>query len=94
MWFPPGRKVRFRRRESRRAGKVLINLATGLEDDARVTVAFLLATAALGQGKQVLRPICLNARGLADHEKVGNAKAAGTTPMCEWVGDDTTIFSN
>ena len=33
--------------------KVLINLATGLEDGDRVLVAFLVATAALGQGKQV-----------------------------------------
>ena len=36
------------------AGKVLINLATGLEDAERVTVAFLVATAALDQGKQVV----------------------------------------
>jgi len=34
-------------------GKVVINLATGLEDGERVTVAFLVATAALEQGKQV-----------------------------------------
>jgi predicted peroxiredoxin len=33
--------------------KVLINLATGLEDAERVTVALLVATAALGAGKQV-----------------------------------------
>ena len=33
--------------------KVLINLATGLEDAERVTVAFLVATAALSAGKQV-----------------------------------------
>ena len=33
--------------------KVLINLATGLEDGERVTVAFLVATAALDAGKQV-----------------------------------------
>ena len=33
--------------------KVLINLATGLEDTERVTVAFLVATAALARGKQV-----------------------------------------
>jgi predicted peroxiredoxin len=33
--------------------KVVINLATGLEDPERVTVAFLVAGAALGQGKQV-----------------------------------------
>jgi predicted peroxiredoxin len=34
-------------------GKVVINLATGLEDAERVTVAFLVADAALQQGKQV-----------------------------------------
>jgi predicted peroxiredoxin len=33
--------------------KVLVNLATGLEDAERVTVAFLVATAALAGGKQV-----------------------------------------
>ena len=30
--------------------KVLVNLATGLEDAERVLVAFLVATAALSQG--------------------------------------------
>lgn len=34
-------------------GKVLINLATGLEDQERVTIAFLVATAAQGAGKTV-----------------------------------------
>ena len=33
--------------------KVVINLATGLEDPERVTVAFLVATAALEQGRSV-----------------------------------------
>jgi predicted peroxiredoxin len=33
--------------------KVVINLATGLEDAERVLVAFLVATAALDKGKQV-----------------------------------------
>src|SRR5437867_2477035 len=34
-------------------GKVVVNLATGLEDAERVLVAFLVATAALDKGKQV-----------------------------------------
>jgi predicted peroxiredoxin len=34
-------------------GKVLINLATGLEDTERVTVAFLVAGAAAEQGRPV-----------------------------------------
>jgi predicted peroxiredoxin len=118
------------------AGKVLVNLATGLEDPERVTVAFLVATAALQQDKEVviwatkdavrlglpgqaageacdgcpplerlfaqfadgggelwLCPICVNSRGLADAEKVANARIAGATPMLEWAADDTTVFS-
>jgi predicted peroxiredoxin len=35
------------------SNKVVVNLATGLEDAERVTVAFLVAGAALEQGKQV-----------------------------------------
>ena len=36
------------------ADKVLINLATGMEDGERVLVAFLVATAAQTQGKEVV----------------------------------------
>jgi predicted peroxiredoxin len=35
------------------AGKVVINLATGLEDGERVTVAFLVGGAAAAKGRQV-----------------------------------------
>jgi predicted peroxiredoxin len=35
------------------AGKVLVNLATGLEDPERVMVAFLVAGAALDRGSEV-----------------------------------------
>lgn len=35
------------------SNKAVINLATGLEDQERVTVAFLVGGAALGQGRQV-----------------------------------------
>jgi predicted peroxiredoxin len=118
------------------AEKVLVNLATGMEDGERVLVAFLVATAALGQGKEVvvwttkdavrlglpgelqgvvcdgcpplerlweqfldgggqlwLCPICLEARGLGDAEKVASASVVGATPMWEWAGSDTTVFS-
>ena len=36
------------------SNKVVINLATGLEDSERVTVAFLVGGAAVEQGKQVV----------------------------------------
>jgi len=35
-------------------GKVVVNLATGLEDAERVTLAFLVSGAALEQGKRVV----------------------------------------
>lgn len=116
--------------------KVLINLATGLEDGDRVLVAFLVATAALTQGKQVvvwatkdavrlglpgemtgvvckdcpplerlfeqfvdgggelwLCPICLVSRDLQDETMVAGAKAAGATPMLDWVDSGTVVFS-
>jgi predicted peroxiredoxin len=118
------------------ADKVLINLATGMEDKERVLVAFLVATAALTQGKEVvvwttkeavrlglpgemrgvpckdcppleglfeqfaegggklwLCPICVHARDLDDAEKVTHAEIVGATPMWEWAGSDTTVFS-
>jgi predicted peroxiredoxin len=36
------------------AGKVLVTLGTGMEDAERVTVAFLVATAALARGDEVV----------------------------------------
>lgn len=118
------------------ADKVLINLATGMEDGERVMIAFLVATAALAQGKDVvvwttkdavrlglpgemagvvcegcpplerlweqfvegggqlwLCPICVDARNLVDAEKVANATIVGATPLWEWAGSNTTVFS-
>jgi predicted peroxiredoxin len=118
------------------SGKVLVNLTAGMEDAERVTIAFLVATAAVEQGKNVviwttkeavrlglpgvakgeacngcpplerlfqqfadgggqlwLCPICVNARGLNDEEKVANVTIVGATPMWQWAGDDTTVFS-
>jgi predicted peroxiredoxin len=116
--------------------KVLINLATGMEDAERVLVAFLVATAALAQNKQVVVwttkdavrlalpgemtgvackgcpplerllqqfvdgggelwvcPICLTSRDLEDSEKIPDVKVVGASPMWEWAGNDTTVFS-
>jgi predicted peroxiredoxin len=116
--------------------KVLINLATGMEDAERVLVAFLVATAALQQDKEVvvwttkdavrlgvpgemagvpcegcppldrllqqftdgggrlwLCPICLAARGLESAERLPMTDVVGATPLWEWAGNDTTVFS-
>src|SRR5690348_11534453 len=44
-------------------------------------------------GELWLCPICLNARDLGEAEKVANTAVVGATPMWEWAGDDTTVFS-
>ena len=54
--------------------KVVINLATGLEDPERVTVAFLVAGAALEQGKRVAMFLTKEAVRLA---LPGHAEAVG-----------------
>ena len=120
------------------ADKVLINLATGMEDAERVLVAFLVATAALAQDKQVVvwttkdaarlalpgemagvackgrPPAGATARavqrgrgrtvGMSDlPQRAGSGRlgdsiarthsSVGATPMWEWAGNDTTVFS-
>jgi predicted peroxiredoxin len=67
-------------------GKVVVNLATGMEDAERVTVAFLVATAALEKGKQVAVWLTKDAVRLAlpDHAK-GEA-CAGCPPLERLVG--------
>lgn len=62
--------------------KVLINLATGLEDAERVTVAFLVATAGLNSDKQVGIWLTKEAVGLAlpGHERGWRAIGARRSP--------------
>ena len=65
------------------SGKVVINLATGLEDAERVTVAFLVAGAALEQGKSVAMFLTKEAIRLAlpgEAEDLG-VKATLTKPF-------------
>ena len=64
------------------AGKVVINLATGLEDAERVTVAFLVGGAAVEQGKTVTMFLTKEAVRLA-LPGYGNAVACEGCPPLE-----------
>jgi len=45
-------------------------------------------------GELLVCPICLGSRKLEGAELVANARAAGATPLWEWIGEDTaTVFS-
>lgn len=45
-------------------------------------------------GELLVCPICLNSRGLEGSTLVANARAAGATPLWEWIGQgDATVFS-
>ncbi len=61
--------------------KAVINLATGHEDAERVTVAFLVATAALQAGKQVVMFLTKEAVRLAIPGYADAVEAAGSPPV-------------
>jgi predicted peroxiredoxin len=63
------------------AEKVLINLATGLEDSERVTVAFLVAGAALEKGKQVAMFLTKEAVRLAEPGHCVGVACEGCPPL-------------
>jgi predicted peroxiredoxin len=61
--------------------KVLVNLATGLEDQERVTVAFLVATAALDAGKTVAMWLTKEAVRLATPSYGAGVACDGCPPL-------------
>jgi predicted peroxiredoxin len=63
------------------ADKVLINLATGLEDSERVTVAFLVAGAALQRGDEVLVFLTKEAVRLAQPGHAVGVACDGCPPL-------------
>ncbi len=65
--------------------KVVVNLATGLEDPERVTVAFLVGGAALQQGKQVAMFLTKEAVRLATAGVATGTACAGCPPLPELV---------
>jgi predicted peroxiredoxin len=67
--------------------------ATGVPCKGCPSLEQLFEQFADGGGKLWLCPICLSARDLTDAEKVANTEVVGATPMWEWAGNDTTVFS-
>jgi predicted peroxiredoxin len=63
------------------ADKVLINLATGLEDSERVTVAFLVAGAALQRGDEVAMFLTKEAVRLAEPGTAVGVACEGCPPL-------------
>ena len=61
--------------------KVVVNLATGLEDPERVTVAFLVGGAALDQGKQVAMFLAKEAVRLATPGVAVGVACEGCPPL-------------
>ena len=67
-------------------GKVVINLMTGHEDADRVTVAFLVATAALSKGKQVAMFLTKEAVRLGTPGYADAIESAGAPPLTRLSG--------
>jgi predicted peroxiredoxin len=62
-------------------GKVVINLATGLEDAERVIIAFLVATAAIDKGKQVAMFLTKEAVRIAQPGFAAGVACEGCPPL-------------
>jgi predicted peroxiredoxin len=63
------------------SNKVVINLATGLEDPERATVAFLVGGAAVEQGKQVVMFLTKEAIRLALKDEAQGVACDGCPPL-------------
>ena len=89
------------------ANKMVVNLATGLEDPERVTIHAegvacdgcpplerLFVQYAEGGGELIVCPICFSARQLDEAALAENARIGGATPLLDWIADDrATVFS-
>ena len=53
----------------------------------------LFAQFADGGGELLTRPICSNARKLNEEDLAPNARMVGATPLWEWIGAGSTVFS-
>ena len=65
------------------ADKVLVNLATGLEDSERVTIAFLVAGAALERGREVAIFLTKEAVRLAEPGHAVGVACEGCPPLAD-----------
>jgi predicted peroxiredoxin len=63
------------------SNKVVINLATGLDDSERVTVAFLVGAAAVEQGKQVVMFLTKEAVRLTLPDQAQGVACDGCPPL-------------
>src|SRR3954447_3291704 len=63
------------------AGKVLVNLTTGMEDGEKVTVAFLVAGAAQGRGSEVAMFLTQEAVRLAEPGTAEGTLCEGCPPL-------------
>jgi predicted peroxiredoxin len=68
------------------ADKVVINLATGLEDAERVTVAFLVGGAALDKGKQVAMFLTKEAVRIGLPDFAEGVACEGCPPLARLLG--------
>jgi len=67
-------------------GRAVVNLATGHEDADRVTVAFLVATAGLAAGKQVVMFLTKEAVRLGVPGYADAIESAGAPPLAKLFG--------
>jgi predicted peroxiredoxin len=80
---------------TKEATRLAVNgVATGVACEGCPPLADLTRRYAAAGGALLVCPICFDARKLDKGDLVDNAEIGGTTPMCQWIGDEgATTFS-
>lgn len=76
------------------SNKVVINLATGLEDSERVTVAYLVGGASVEQGRQVVMFLTKEAVRLALPGQAQGVACDGCPPLPGCTSSTWTVAAN
>jgi len=72
----------------------LPGVATGTACSTCPSLDSLLQRFTVAGGRYLVCPICIDAKGLSDHDLIDGATKGGTVPMWEWIGDEgATTFS-
>lgn len=69
-------------------------VAVGVSCSGCPPIADLVDRYVAAGGQFMVCPLCWDARGLTDAERISNTTLGGSIPMWEWIGDDAaTTFS-
>lgn len=69
-------------------------VAVGVSCSRCPSIADLVDRYVVASGRFMICPLCWDAKGLTDRDRIPSTELGGTVPMWEWIGEDgATTFS-